>query len=225
MIAKVITIAQQKGGAGKTTVTAHLAVALAQKGLQAAAIDIDPQGSLTQWHRLREQRLGMENTGLSFSSVTGWRLPSEIHHYKNTHDIILVDSPPHIESEARAAIRLADMVIVPMQPSPADLWATQATVSIAVGERKPVRIVLNRVMPNTKLSQRIPEYVEGLSKRMLGNRVAFASAFMDGRTAQELAPSSPAAQEVSALTREVLRTLSNQGKKRKAAGKRTVAPA
>ena len=79
MVAKIITVAQQKGGAGKTTVAAHLAVAWAASGRRRVAIiDTDPQGSLTQWHKVREQRMGDAETNLTFAAISGWRVRSEI---------------------------------------------------------------------------------------------------------------------------------------------------
>src|SRR5688572_26880668 len=93
IMAKVITVAQQKGGAGKTTVAAHIAVALSQKGNRVAIIDIDPQGSLGYWHRVREERFGEGYTGLIFNSLSGWRVGSEISRLRRQCDYIIIDSP------------------------------------------------------------------------------------------------------------------------------------
>ncbi|MGE0754985.1 MAG: AAA family ATPase, partial [Alphaproteobacteria bacterium] len=154
-MAKVITIAQQKGGAGKTTVASHLAVALSQMGNRVAVVDIDPQGSLTYWHNIREKRFGEGFTGMNFSSVSGWRVGSEVTRLRKTYDYIIIDSPPHTETEARTAIRCADLILIPMQPSPTDLWASKATLDLAHSENIPVKIILNRVSPGTRLSQAI----------------------------------------------------------------------
>lgn len=206
----VITIAQQNGGAGKTTIAAHLAVAWSQRGKRVAVVDIDPQGSLTQWHKLREQRFGEDYTGMSFASISGWRVGSEIARLKREHDIIIIDSPPHTETEARTAIRSADIVLIPVQPSPTDLWATQATVALAKAERIPVRLVLNRVTANSRLAQIIAKELPDLSTTTLGNRVLFASSLMEGRCATEAAPKSPAALEIKALAKEI-QEMMNQG--------------
>ncbi len=136
MVAKIITIAQQKGGAGKTTMAAQLAVAWAASGRQrVAVVDIDSQGSLTQWYNVRKERLGEENTKLTFAAISGWRVRSEIDRLKHTHDLIVIDSPPHTDSEARTAIRAADLVVIPLQPSPLDVWATSATIQICKQEK------------------------------------------------------------------------------------------
>ena len=203
-MAKVITIAQQKGGAGKTTVAAHIAVALSQKGNRVAVVDIDPQGSMTHWHGIREKKLGEGYTGLMFNALSGWRVGSEISRLRKQCDYIIIDSPPHTETEARTAIRGADLVIVPVQPSPTDLWATQATLNLAKAERVPVHVMLNRVPANSRLAQTIAAELPELMEATLGNRVLFASSLMEGRTATEIDPSSNAAKEVKALVKEIL---------------------
>lgn len=201
----VITIAQQKGGAGKTTLTAHLAVSLSQRGFRVGLIDIDPQGSLSYWHKLREERFGEDYTGLTFAAVSGWRVGSEISRMRNSHDFILIDSPPHVETEARTAIRNAELVLIPVQPSPTDLWATQGTIDLAEADKVEAKIVLNRVPPKARLAETIAGSLTHLAKSRLGNRVLFASTLLEGKGVTEVAPTSPAALEVKALTKEVLK--------------------
>ena len=207
MSEKVITIAQQKGGAGKTTVAAHLAVAWSQRGKRVAIIDIDPQGSLSYWHKLREERFGEGYTGLTFAALSGWRVGSEVARLRRNHDIIIIDSPPHTETEARTAIRSADIIIVPVQPSPTDLWATKATLDLAKAENIPVKVVLNRVSSSSKLAPLIAAELPDLAKSTLGNRVLYAASLMEGRSATEVSPGSPAALEIKALSEEIARMI------------------
>lgn len=179
MVARIITIAQQKGGAGKTTMAAHLAVAWAASGRRKVAIiDTDPQGSLTQWHKVREERLAGEASNLTFAAISGWRVRSEIDRLKHTHDLVIIDSPPHTDAEARTAIRAADLVVIPLQPSPMDVWATSATIQICKQERVPVKMVLNRVHPQAKLTEAISGEMIGLTANRFGNRVIFAGSMM-----------------------------------------------
>src|SRR5690606_31658836 len=94
-------------------------------------------------------------------------------------------------------------IIVPMQPSPTDLWATKATLDLAEAEKIPVMVVLNRVSHNSRLA---PEIVKQLKHHVgaeIGNRVIFASSLLEGRTATEIAPTSPEAQEIKALVKKV----------------------
>lgn len=202
-MSKVITIAQQKGGAGKTTVAAHIAVALSQKGNRVAVIDIDPQGSLTHWHKIREEKFGEGYTGLIFSSVSGWRIGSEVTRLRRLCDYVIIDSPPHTETEARTAIRSADIIVIPVQPSPTDLWATKATLELAKHEKVMVRVVMNRVPANSRLAQTIAAELPELAETTLGNRVLFAAALMEGKCATEIEPNSVAAKEIKALVKEI----------------------
>lgn len=127
-MAVVITVAQQKGGAGKTTLAANLAAAMPAEA-RAALLDIDPQRTLTRWRDLRGGRRGLRPIG--FSDVSGWRLPAELERLSRDHDVVLVDSPPQIDTDARIAVRAASLVLVPVQPSPPDLWAAEGTLKLA----------------------------------------------------------------------------------------------
>jgi chromosome partitioning protein len=205
VVARIITIAQQKGGAGKTTMAAHLAVAWAASGRRnVAIIDTDPQGSLTQWYKVRESRLGEGATNLTFASISGWRVRSEIDRLRHSHDLIVIDSPPHTDAEARTAIRAADLVVIPLQPSPMDVWATSATIQICKQERVPVKMVLNRVHPQAKLTEAISGDMIGLTANRFGNRVIFAGSMMQGYGVTEAQPNSLAADEVRALSKEII---------------------
>jgi chromosome partitioning protein len=211
LVARVITIAQQKGGAGKTTMAAHLAVAWAQSGKRrVAVVDIDPQGSLTQWYKVREATLGEADTLLTFAAISGWRVRSELDRLKHTHDLIVIDSPPHTDAEARTAIRAADLVVIPLQPSPMDVWATSATITICKQERVPVKMVLNRVHPQAKLTEAVSGDMIGLTANRFGNRVIFAGALMHGLGVTEEQPTSIAADEVRALGKEIITYLNRK---------------
>ncbi len=210
---KIITIAQQKGGAGKTTIAAHLAVAFSQQGKRVAVIDIDPQGSLTQWHKIREKKFGEGFTGLQFSAISGWRLPNEIDRIRSNIDVVIIDSPPHTQAETKTAIRVADFVIIPAQPSPTDLWATVETVKIVTEERIPHRILMNRAVLNSKLLKDIEKQFSSVMDAKIGNRISFASSMLEGRTVTETAPSSPASDEIKSILKEISAMLFPEEKK------------
>jgi chromosome partitioning protein len=212
LVARIITVAQQKGGAGKTTLAAHLAVAYSGLRNKVALIDTDPQGSLAQWHSVRAQVFGEGKTGFTFSSVSGWRVRGEIERLKHGHDIVIIDSPPHTETEARSAIRAADIVVVPLQPSPMDVWATTETINICKQEKKPVKMVLNRVNPNARLTEVIAGEMVGLAENWFGNRVVYAGSLMEGKGVTEVAPNSMAAAEVLGLAKEIRDYLNKKAK-------------
>ncbi|MCR9255823.1 MAG: ParA family protein [Alphaproteobacteria bacterium] len=207
MSAQVITIAQQKGGAGKTTLAAHLAVALAGLKKKVVAVDIDPQGSLSNWFEMRDE--GADNPEIR--TVTGWRVSTEVDRLRRDFDYVVIDSPPHAETDAKTAIRVADIVVIPVQPSPMDLWATSATVHAAASEKTDALVVLNRVPPRANLADLITGKVKELglpvAKTTLGNRVALAAAMMEGKGITEHRSSSTAAKEIKALVKEIQKRL------------------
>jgi chromosome partitioning protein len=205
-MAVVITVAQQKGGTGKTTLAANLGAALAGTR-RVALLDIDPQRSLTRWHALRVAR-PVAAAAMTFSDVAGWRLAAELDRLKQAHDIVLVDSPPQIDTDAKLAIRGASLVLVPVQPSLPDVWAAEGTLKLAAAERRPAVIVLNRVPAASRLGDAIAaDLAERNLPRLLvtiGNRTGFATAFAEGLGVTEAAPRSTAATELRALLDEVL---------------------
>ena len=205
MAARVITIAQQKGGAGKTTLAVTLGLTAAEFGRRVALVDIDPQGSLTRWFQLRQaQGVG----GIEVSTVTGWRAANEIDRLGRSYDLIVVDSPPHAQTDAKTVIRAADLVVVPVQPSPLDIWATKPTIELAEAERKHPVLVLNRVPSRSPIAEEMNTALAELGARVaearLGNRSSFAAGMAAGRSVREVAPGTIGAREAAKLTREIL---------------------
>lgn len=208
MAGRVFTVAQQKGGAGKTTLVAHLAAYWSGLGRSVAVIDIDPQGSLSRWVEMRRRtRVDDGDIGFTFSQITGWRLAGEAERLARDHEAVLIDSPPHAATEARIAVRAATLVIVPVQPSPMDLWATQPTLELAVGERRPSLLVINRMPSRARLATDIAEKLAtlgiGVASATLGNRIAFAETLADGAGVSEVEPGSSAASEIAAVGEEI----------------------
>lgn len=209
-MAAVITVAQQKGGAGKTTLAASLAAAFADRH-RVGLLDIDPQRSLMRWHGLR-QAAGERRPlpGIAAADPSGWRLSSEADRLRRECDVVLVDSPPQVDHDARRAIRTADLVLVPVQPSVADLWAAKATLELVRSERRPVRLVLNRVAGGERalLAARalVAAELGADAEEMvgcLGNRAGYAQAFAQGMGVTEAWPRAVASRETRALADRV----------------------
>jgi chromosome partitioning protein len=213
--AKAITIAQQKGGAGKTTIAAQLAVALVKMGRKVGVIDIDPQGSLARWFEVRSALVEGGTDNLTVLHASGWRLSTELDRLKRTSDVILIDSPPHAETDVRIAVRAADLILVPIQPSPMDLWATQATLDAAKRESTPVMMVFNRTPTRGKLvdavRRKITEMDVPVAQAILGNRVAFAASMMEGKGVLESHARHTASKEIKALAEEIAAHIGLEG--------------
>jgi len=211
MAGAVVTIAQQKGGAGKTTLAIQLGVAWAVSGRRLALLDIDPQASLFAWFSQRRRRLGDRDDGLFVQGLSGWRLGTELGRLAAEADVVVVDSPPHAETEARSAIRAADLALVPCQPNALDVWATAPTLELAEREGTRALLVLNRVPPRGRAALAIRDDIKNngwpLAEAALGNRQAFAASIGEGRGVAESGPKSAAGAEIAALAGEVLRHL------------------
>ena len=196
----VIAIAQQKGGAGKSTVAASLAAALAAAGQRVALLDTDPQATLSRWWALRQGQA--RAAPLTFEAPSGWRVTGAIERLRRDHDVLIIDTAPHAETDSRVAIRVAGLVVVPMQPAGPDLWASEATLKLSAAEKRMACILLNRVPATGKLKQQILAELAARGLHVLGaglgNRTAFTTAFMQGLTVTETAPRGVAALEVQA---------------------------
>jgi chromosome partitioning protein len=198
---KVIAVAQQKGGAGKTMLAAQLAVALAEDA-KVALLDIDPQASLTVWGKLRAAAPKAGNA-IHVATVSGWRLGAELEKLKAAHEYVLIDTPPVIDSDARRAIRGADLVLIPLNPSPPDLWAAEGTLKLAAEEKRKAALVFNRAPASSKLRKRLEAEIAARGLRLLpvalANRAGYANAFADGLGVTEAGPGTQAADEIRAL--------------------------
>lgn len=172
-----------------------------------AVIDVDPQGSLGEWFERREQRLGGEAIDLDFRTASGWGARREARKLARSNDVVIVDTPPKSDIEMRPAIEIADLVLVPLQPTPVDLWATDPTLQMVARSSKPALLVLNRVVRRTLLSAEMEAATRDLGYRVaaaqLGSRVLYPSSMGAGSTVLEAEPNGVAAEEIRALAKEV----------------------
>ncbi len=208
MLSKVITISQQKGGSGKTTLAVHLALAFIKyHNLKVAVIDTDPQGSLGKWFMIRTEKK-VSNDNLTFKTASLWGAQYESKTLKKDHDIVIIDTPPKIESDARPSIESADLVLIPVAASHVDFWATGAIVEIAKKANKKILIQINRSSQRSKLITKTNEFIKSLdlsaTKTIIGNRQIFAASMGEGKTAVEKQKKSSAVEEIKQLSEQIL---------------------
>ena len=191
---KIIAIISQKGGAGKTTLALHLAVASQASGNDTAVIDLDPQASAAKWSDRRESDIPV------VISAHATRLSHEINRVKNAGcDILFVDTAPHSDSAALEAAQVADLVLVPCRPAIFDMEAITKTLELVRSKNTPVYVVMNAVAPKGQEAQEAIEAIADLNVDVcpahLVNRVAFSRSLITGQTAQEIEPNGKAGQE------------------------------
>ncbi|MBU2781161.1 ParA family protein [Acidithiobacillus caldus] len=211
---KTIVIASQKGGAGKTTLAAHLAVAAEQTGEgPAVLIDTDPQGSLSAWWNSREAdtpalastSLAELATKLEGLAVAGFKLA-------------VIDTPPAITAAIRGVVELADFVLIPTRPSPHDLRAVGSTVDIVQEANRPFAFAVTQAKPTTRLTVQAVAALSAhgtVAPAIVHDRVDYAASMVDGRTVSEVDGKSRSAEEMRQLLHFVLARLHVKTKTKK----------
>ena len=211
----IVALLNQKGGVGKTTLALHLAGELAVQGARVLVVDADPQGSALDWAEQRT-RSGLEHrfgvVGLARES-----LHREAPALAQGADHLVIDGPPRVTGIARSALLAADLVLVPVQPSPFDGWASAEMLRLLDEARmfRPelrARFVLNRCAARTLIARdtaaALAEQQPPMLRSRIGQRVAFADAASSGRLVDEADGSGLAAQEISAFGAAVLEAVS-----------------
>ena len=195
---RVLALASQKGGSGKTTLSGHLAVQAQRAGAgPVVLIDIDPQGSLADWWNEREAELP------AFAQTTVARLSADLLALRQQgFKLAVLDTPPAITMAIQSVISVAELIVVPTRPSPHDLRAVGATVDLCERAGKPLVFVVNAATPKAKITS---EAAVALSQHgtvapiTLHHRTDFAASMIDGRTVMEVDPEGRSAAEVTAL--------------------------
>lgn len=206
----IVAVLNQKGGVGKTTIALHLAGEWAGRGLRVTLVDADPQGSALDWSQQRSHQ-GLPR---SFGVVGLARdtLHREAPELARDADHVVIDGPPRVAGLMRSALLAADLVLIPVQPSPFDGWASAEMLALLAEARVyrrelAARFVLNRCAARTIIARETAETLADHDPPVLaatvGQRVVFADAAQTGRLASEIAAESPAAREISALASEI----------------------
>jgi len=195
----IVAIISQKGGAGKTTLAVHLAAAAQESGLVSLVVDTDPQATASQWAAWRGDRAP------EVIDSPPPRLQAKVEAAAGQGaEFVVIDTPPHADSAARAAVEIADLVLIPCRPSAFDLAAIQTSAKLVQLLRRPAYVVFTAGAPNApRIYAEAGELVEGYGvppcPLILPDRAAFRRASAEGLTVTEVEPDGRAAEEVRAL--------------------------
>ncbi|SAK97923.1 cobyrinic acid a,c-diamide synthase [Caballeronia hypogeia] len=207
---RVIAVLNQKGGAGKTTIATHLARAMQLAGSDVLLVDSDPQGSARDWAAVREDHP---------VPVVGIDRPTIDRDLKSIarKDYVVIDGAPQAADLAVSAIKAADFVLIPVQPSPYDIWATSDLVDLVkqrielTDGKMQAAFVVSRAIKNTRIGDEVIGALEGyglpILKTRITQRVSYPSTAASGTTVLDTEPNGDAANEVRALLEELTQKL------------------
>jgi len=204
----IVGVLNQKGGVGKTTLSVNLAASLSRTGARVLLVDADPQGSALDWAAARESE--------PLFSVVGFPRPTihkDIATLGQGYDHIVIDGPPRVTDLARSAIMASDIVLIPVQPSPYDIWAADEVVKLIEEARiykemlKSV-FVVNRKISNTAIGRDVGDVLATYPVHVLSasitQRVVFAETVAQGKAVHEIDPDGPAATEIEIVKTELM---------------------
>lgn len=204
----IIGILQQKGGVGKTTLAINLASCYAETGLRVLLVDADPQGSSLAWSSVRDKPALFHVVGMPKPN-----LHKDLPAIAANYDMVVIDGAPRVNELARSAIMASDMILIPVQPSPFDIWSCVDVVGL-VREGRIVRediqaaFVVNRKIVNTVIGRSVMkafgEFEFPLLESMVSQRVVFAESAASGLTVLEVGSDSAATREIAAVAREIM---------------------
>ena len=204
----IIGVLNQKGGVGKTTLSIGIAAELARQGARVLLIDADPQGSSLDWAAAREGDALFSIVGLPRATIH-----KEIENLKQNYDHVVIDGPPRVTDLARSAIMASDIVVIPVQPSPYDIWAADDVVKLiaeAMVYKESLKscFVINRKIVNTAIGRDVADVLGSYDLAVLNStiaqRVIFAESAAQGKAIFEVDKDSPAVGEVEAVVNELM---------------------
>ena len=204
----IVSFLNQKGGVGKTTLAIHVAEALARCHQRVLLVDADPQGSALDWAAARRGESLFPVAGLPKASIH-----KELPTLARGYDVVIIDGPPRVYDVARSAIMASDLVVVPVQPSPYDVWAAKEIIDLmheATVFKPDLKsaFAINRKIVNTALGRDVvdalADYPIPVMNTAICQRVALAESAAQGQTVFETAPNHPAGKELLALVDEIV---------------------
>ena len=203
----ILGILNQKGGAGKTTISINLARALQEENHRVLIVDSDPQGSARDWHAAGENKL-IEVVVFDHPS-----LDKDIKKIAYDYDFIVIDGAPQITEMAVAAIKCSDIILIPVQPSPYDIWATEDLVDIIKARQKvgtgypKAAFLISRQIVNTKMGREVRVALEDYGLPVFENgtfqRIVYIESIINGSTVLDAEPKGKASNEIKRIVKEL----------------------
>lgn len=207
----IISFLNQKGGVGKTTLAIHIADSLSRKDKKVLLIDADPQASALDWAENSENGNRFSVVGLPKKT-----LRSELRTIETDYDYIIVDGPPRVHEIAMAAIAASDLIVIPVQPSPFDVWSLKDIIDLVnevktINENLKTVLVINRKIVNTAIGRDVvnalADYNFPILTTAICQRVAYAESIALGQTVLNTNSDMKASEEIQALTNEILEVI------------------
>lgn len=220
MAAKIISVVNQKGGAGKTNISVHLTGTSIRRGFKTLLIDGDKQGTATQWAANAEEGAPYKIRVMGLANAQA-KIAQEVKQYVDDYDLIIVDCPPAVDSPIpKVMLIISDLALVPVIPNPGDVWASAALLEMAeitqqtLNPELQIRLVASNVRPNTAMTKQTLEILSTmresapLFKTKIQQRTAYVEAMLAGDSAHYFgASANPAIKELESLFNEVASTI------------------
>lgn len=219
MRAKIIAVLSEKGGPGKTSTSTNVSSCLkVRHGLKVLLVDYDPQGSASSWAASRDK--GEGDPGVIPVVSIGANLARDLPAIAGGYDVVVIDGKPALDALMTAALKVADLVVIPVQPSPYDIWATEPTINLIkerqeLADGRPLAAILvSQAIPGTRLAGEIRAHLKSYDLPVLDaqtcKRQAYIKGVAAGESVMDLPANDPARQEIEAVTTEILALLEAQ---------------
>jgi chromosome partitioning protein len=204
----IISLVNQKGGVGKTTIAINLAAGLTRKKQSVLLIDADPQANAVQWHAVEN------NQAFDIIELPDYINKAAVHLLADHHDCLIIDSPPGQSETTRNILEISDLTIIPVSPSPLDIWSCKGTLAMVEEGRRynhelVASLLITKKILGTRMARDIRDALAGFEVPVMSaelcQRIAYVEAMKNGVSVTQYAPSCKAAKEIAELCDELIK--------------------